>query len=238
MELMQRLDFSAPDIGEQASAIMRSFLVDYAGAYEVNGNKAMIVYADKNKAVECAAQFAELLDRSANVFAYAPEFSDYLRGFPDVPLEGVERFLYWSKENYSHKLKTITAMTDLIIYHHQGNNPPFLIASKQIYANHYMEASLALTMLFDRKEADPSPSFYLVYVNRSRIDLLRKWYRFLARGKLSDKGRESLQKTVSELKSKVEAEFKAARELDDGVRSLGTIMTKAPACCTPRTTWR
>lgn len=234
MELIQKLDFSAPDIEEQASATMRSFLADYAAAYEVRGNKAMIVYADKSKAIECGAQFAELLDRSSNVFVYAPEFRDYLRGFPDVTLERVERFLYWSRENYGHKLKTITAMTDLVIYHHQGNNPPFLIASKQIYASHYMEASLALTMLFDSTEADPSPSFYLVYVNRSRIDLLRKWYSFLARGKLSDKGRESLRKTVTELKSKVEAEFKAAPERDAGARSLGTRgqnTIPASQCC-------
>ncbi len=113
-------------------------------------------------------------------------------------------------------------MTDLVIYHHPGHNPSFLIASKQIYASHYMEGSLALTMLFDRKDSDPSPSFYLVYVNRSRIDLLRKWYSFLARGNVSDSARNSLHKTVSELKNRVESEFKTAQEQVGGVGSPGT----------------
>ncbi len=211
MELIQRqVDFSAPDTEQQANAAIRRLLLDYARNYEENGNKAMIVYADKGHAVASASEFAELLDRSSRILAYAPEFRDYLRDFPNTALEGVERFLYWSKENYGHRLKPVISLTDLVIYHQPGKNPPFLIASKQIYASHYMEGSLALTMLFDRTEADPSPSFYLVYVNRSRFDPLRKWYSFLARGNVTGKARDSLVKNVTELRSKVEAEFKAA----------------------------
>ena len=213
MELIHsQLDFSAPTIEENANAAMRSLLANYAREYEANGNRAMIVYADKDRAVESATQFAELIHRSSNVLAYAPEFRDYLLDFPNATLEGVERFLYWSRENYGHNLQPVLAITDLVMYHRPDSNPPFLVASKQIYATHYFEASLELTMLFERNETDPSPSFYLVYVNRSRIDLLRKWYSVFARGSLSESARNSIRKTVSELRSKVEAEFKAAQD--------------------------
>lgn len=210
--LHQQLDFSAPVVEEQANTVMRSLLADYVQEYAAGGNKAMIVYDDKDQAVESATQFAELLDRSSYLLEYAPEFQTYLRVFPDATLQDVERFQYWSRENYGHDLKQVVAITDVIMYLRAGGeNPPVVIASKQIYASHYFEASLGLTMLFERSETDPSPSFYLVYVNRSRIDLLRKWYSALARGRLSESVRSSMRKNLSELRSTVEAEYKAAQ---------------------------
>lgn len=210
--LHQRLDFSAPGIEEQANTVIRNLLADHVRDYVAGGNKAMIVYDDKAHAVQSATQFAELLDRSSYLLEYAPEFQTYLRDFPDATLQGVETFQYWSRENYGHDLKPVVAITDVAMYLRAGGkNPPVLIASKQIYASHYYEASLGLTMLFERTEADSSPSFYLVYVNRSRIDLLRKWYSALARGRLSDNVRSSMRKNLVELRNKVEAEYRATQ---------------------------
>jgi len=130
-----------------------------------------------------------------------------LRGLSVTPLEGVERFLYWSKENYGHDLRPVVAITDVIIYQHPEGNPPVVIASKQIYASHYFEASLGMTLLFEGSETNTPPAFYLVYVNRSQIDLLRRWYSIFGRGSLSEGVRGSMRKNLSELKTKVEAEY-------------------------------
>lgn len=214
--LRQQLDFSAPDIAEQASAAFRTLLAEYAREYEAGGNKAMIVYDDKGHTVESATQFTQILDQSSYLTEYAPEFQTYLREFPAAPLPGVERFQYWSRENYGHDLKPVLAVTDVILYlRESGDNPPVLIASKQIFASHYYEGSLGLTMLFERSPADSYPSFYLVYVNRSRIDLLRKWYSGLARGRISDSVRRSMEKNLSELKTKVEAEYQESISLNN-----------------------
>lgn len=211
IEQIQQLDFADPAFGEQANTTMRNLLADYAREYATGGNQAMVVYEDKGTIVETATQFARLLNRSPYLLEYAPEFLEYLQDFPGTPLEGVERFLYWSKENYGHDLRPVVAITDVIIYQHPGGNPPVMIASKQIYASHYFEASLGLTMLFESSEPDSLPGFYLVYVNRSRIDLLRKWYSIFGRGSLSDSVRNSMRKNVSELRTKVEAEYSATQ---------------------------
>jgi hypothetical protein len=207
IELIQQLDFADPGIEEQANTVMRNLLADYARQYAAGGNKAMVVYEDKDYVVETATEFAELLDRSPYLLGYAPEFLEYLRTFPGTALDGVERFLYWSKENYGHDLRPVVAITDVILYQRAGRTPPVVIASKQIYANHYFEGSLGLTMLFERNETDAVPGFYLVYVNRSRIDLLRKWYSIFGRGSLSDNVRASMRKNLSELRTKVESEY-------------------------------
>jgi hypothetical protein len=49
-----------------------------------------------------------------------------------------------------------------------------MIASKQIYASHYFEASLELTALIENEVAGESPGLLLLYLNRSRFDTLRK----------------------------------------------------------------
>ncbi len=212
IEVIQRLDFAAPEAGEQATALMRSLLADYARANSAGGNQAMVVYEDKGNPAASGTQFAELLGESSYLVEYAPEFLDYLRSLPEKTPLSVDRFLYWSKENYGHDLKAIVSITDAIVYQQAaGRVPPVLLASKQIYANHYFESSLGLTMLFGPMEGDPSPSFYIVYVNRSRIDLLRKWYSVFARGRISDSGASSMRKGVLELKNKIEAEYATAQ---------------------------
>ena len=211
IEAIQRLDFADPAMEEQLNTAMRNLLADYAREYVTGGTKAMVVYADKAYLVETATQFAGLLHRSPYLLEYAPEFPAYLRDFSGTPPEGVERFLYWSKENYGHDLRPVVAITDVIMYQHPGGNPPVVIASKQIYASHYFEASLGMTLLFEGNETDTSPGFYLVYVNRSQIDLLRKWYSIFGRGSLSDSVRSSMRKNLSELKTKVEAEYSATQ---------------------------
>ena len=64
-----------------------------------------------------------------------------------------------------------------------------LIASKGIYANHSLEASLGLTALIHSKSS-ALPRTYLVYVNRSRTDALRGLFagskRTLIGGRLRD----------------------------------------------------
>ena len=44
---------------------------------------------------------------------------------------------------------------------------------------HYYEAALGLTVMIQDLEA-PEPGFYLMHINRSRIDVLRRVPRFLA----------------------------------------------------------
>jgi hypothetical protein len=46
----------------------------------------------------------------------------------------------------------------------------YAIASKQIYAMHYFDASLGLTLLVPDPSA-PLAATYVVYLNRSRIDV-------------------------------------------------------------------
>src|ERR1035437_8151582 len=80
-----------------------------------------------------------------------------------------------------------------------------VIASKQIYASHYFDASLGLTAAIDDPGAAAGPGMYLVHLNRSRIDLLRGFFgglrRAFLRGGLRDGRRKNLVEVVRKLES-------------------------------------
>jgi hypothetical protein len=79
-----------------------------------------------------------------------------------------------------------------------------VIASKQIWASHYYDGSLGITVL-----VDANPGTYLVYLNRSRIDLLRDagFKRWLVKRFAPG----AIRKEVVTLKRQVEASPEAAK---------------------------
>jgi hypothetical protein len=64
----------------------------------------------------------------------------------------------------------------------------YAIGSKQIYAMHYFDASLGLTLLVPDRTA-AAPATYVVYVNRSRIDLFDGFFGGVARKIVAGKAR-------------------------------------------------
>jgi hypothetical protein len=112
----------------------------------------------------------------------------------------VSEFLYWSIETFG--LKPVTSITHVSIYVQPERT---VVASKQIYASHYFDASLGLTAALDDPGAVSGPGMYLLYLNRSRIDLLSGFFgglrRAVLRGRLRDGMRRNLVDAVRKLES-------------------------------------
>jgi len=194
-----------PQVPEQsfvtrANAVLRDELLDYIQSYLSVGDQDLITYHDKDKPVSLYEQFHSMLTGWSSLHQLAPEFCDVLTRGPQQRLPFLEEFLYWSKESFG--LKPVISVTQVTIFRLPGQT---WIASKQIYASHYFDASLAITLTAD-DPADPSGnSVYLAYVNRSRIDLLggafAGFVRHMVRGRLEDGMRKNLQQTVTRLES-------------------------------------
>jgi hypothetical protein len=213
--IQQQVAWLAPDVQEHAAAAFRKTLLEYIETYLAAGNSAMITYNDKGHPVQTREEFQHFLEEAPYLSACAPQFSEYLRSFPAMDLPEMEHFIYWSKEIYSSDLKPVLTVTHASIYqpweiakpagvNAPGFSRPFILASKQIYAAHYYESSLGLTLLLDARTETGGPAFYMVYENRSTIDLLRKWYSGLARGRVSGRVRDGMKKNMLQLKQKIE----------------------------------
>ena len=144
----------------------RGVLLKRVQAYLTNGDVA--AYDDQQRHVWPATRFASILDHSVFLTQRLPRLAEHLRDYPLTVAPGVESFVYWSKERLASKaIISITHVT--LVRSHDPGLPEVLVAAKEIFSTHYVNASLGVTALM---RGDPGGSSYLVYVNRSEVDVL------------------------------------------------------------------
>ena len=198
--IASEIDWSQPDHDSRAQSVFREELLNYIGAYLHQGNSALIVYRDENKPVRLADEFRAVLDARPGLAGFVPQFHDYLANYPAGKPPDVSEFFYWSRERFG--LKPAATVTHVSLYVQPGRA---VIASKQIYASHYFDASLGLTAVLDDGEAAPGPGMYLVYINRSRIDLLSGFLGGLRRTVVRGRLREGMRKNMVDVVQKLES---------------------------------
>lgn len=207
--VQKEINWASPNAARQANQFAREALLQYVKEYLAGGNAALSEYNDKEQPLRLAEEFDHILQASPYVYDKTPEFYEYLRQYPRQPLEGVENFIYWSKEKFG--LKPVISVTHVSNYR-QPQIGRTVIASKQIYGSHYFEASLGLTGLV---EAVPSstaqPAFYLLYVNRSRADALRGGFGGLARGSVKRHARDGMLENMAKMQQSIDQSYRASR---------------------------
>jgi len=163
------IDWRAADASSKASLLVRQTLVDHVARYLQSGTAAAMEYADRLPRVNVGREFASLVDADPITSRYAPRLRRHLLAFPMSSAEKVTDFVYWSKERV--RGRPVISITHVATAAAVDDSPvAYAVGSKQIYAMHYYDASLGLTLLVPDRAA-ASPATYVVYLNRSRIDL-------------------------------------------------------------------
>jgi hypothetical protein len=184
---------------EDNASAFRRILVRYVGDYLKRGNDALVVYNDRSPQVRLSDEFADLLRGYQTIQQLAPDLAQYLERFPVSPPEGVRDFVYWSKEKAG--FKAITSLTHVTLYRKTVENRSWeFITSKQIYATHYFESSMGLSAVIEGSAGD----LWLVYVNRSRTDVLRGWFSSLKRSIIRGRAQSALRTQLTETKNRLE----------------------------------
>jgi hypothetical protein len=198
----REVNWRASDWRQQAGALWRRVLADYTSGYRANGRSALAEYRNKEVPLSVATEFDGLFDRSRAFESLAPGFFRYLRNFPAAPLEGVEDLFYWSKTDFG--IRPVIAVTHLSLYRLPSVSPTertsALIATKQIYATHYFDAALGLTLAFD----DGADAIYMVCINRARTRSLSSFMRGLVRSTVQRRSREALEHVLRSTKTALE----------------------------------
>ncbi len=197
--LQQEVDWESPGAAQRVNQLARTALLEYVKRYLAGGNAALSEYNDKEKPLRIAEEFDSILQASPYIYDYVPEFYEYLRNYPRAPTENVDDFIYWSKEKFG--LKPVISVSHVSIYSPQPGIT--LIASKQLYASHYFEASLGLTVAVAPSQSQ-RPVFYLLYLNRSRSDALHGGFSGMVRGKVRSRTRDGTKETLERVKRSIE----------------------------------
>lgn len=197
------VDWRAPDWRQQAGSLWRQLLVDYVAEYAAHGAKALAEYQNKEVPLSVSEEFKVLFEEMRYFRPAAAEFLGYLEAFPAARLEGSEDILYWDKKAFG--LRPVVSLTHLTLYAPPGvrspaPSPTALIATKQIYATHYFDAALGLTLVFD----DHASGFYMLCVDRARTRSLTSFIRGFVRGIVQRRSRDAMEKILRTTKLTLE----------------------------------
>jgi len=189
----KEIDWAAPDYQLQVTNLFKEMLVAYLKDYRARGEAALIEYNDKRDRINLAAEQRALTSASGYINSF---LADTKSG-----LQLLEERLVWSKIKFG--LKPVIAVNHISIYKRNSDaGPQVLVASKQIYANHYFNAFLALTAFVNVPGA--TNGSYLVYENRSRADGLEGPFGRIKRGVVEKKALEGLRGIIAQSKASLE----------------------------------
>ena len=216
----KEIDWTAPDYQLRVTNLFKEMLVAYIKDYRARGEAALIQYNDKRDRINLATEQRALDSASGYINSF---LADTKSG-----LELIEEALVWSKIKFG--LKPVIAVNHISIYKRNSDvGPQVLVASKQIYANHYFNAFLALTAFVNVPGA--TNGSYLVYENRSRADGLEGPFGKIKRGVVEKKALEGLRGIMAQSKASLEGpaltasteEFSSYRSGGWGHRLFGGI---------------
>jgi hypothetical protein len=205
----RNVNWGAPDYDAQANSAFRRALFEYVTSYLANGSAQLVVYRDRKNPLPLRDEFASVVEASPYLTEYVPALRNYMLQFPRSTLTCSEEFIYWSKERFGYK--PVVSLSHVTIQKGKLNGAnAAVISSKQIYASHYFSASLGISA-FIENGAGSSQGAWLIYLNRTRSDLLQGIFGGVVRFFVRRRVPEGLDKYQRLLKQKLESAYQGKR---------------------------
>jgi hypothetical protein len=110
----QSVNWSAPDVANQANQLAQKMALEVIQRYTQGGNTALGTYMDKHHPAVVGETFASLLSRSKALPVYLPELERYLLEYPQAQSENIQSEFYWEKVNFG--LKPTLRIVQAIVY--------------------------------------------------------------------------------------------------------------------------
>ena len=203
METFQRsVNWSVPDVATQVNVLARKMALEALARYHEGGNAALGTYRDKHHPAAVGDTFQSLLSRSKALPVYLPDLDRYLLEYPKASSERIQSEFYWEKVNFG--LKPTLRILQAIVYRGTDpTGPAYAVAVKQLYASHYFETALDLTVCV----RDPQRSgMYLITLKGSEQAGLTGLKGGIVRKVAVDKTRSSLEKALGTIKTRLESQ--------------------------------
>ena len=206
IERIAAVKWAAPDAAAQANAAMRELLTQLVVNYRRSGDEALMTYENERQPLSVTEEFRTMMAAPPAVLRRFPTLERHLRQFPTESGGDVTDVIYWSKEDVGPKV--IISVTHLAIARVSYAPVIYAAASKQLYGSHYFDSSLGLTLLL--QDDNPSTTT-LVYLNRSRIDVLDGFLGGLKRAVVRSRARAAMSDTLSRLRVRLPARLKESK---------------------------
>src|SRR5262249_53394252 len=190
------VNWSGSDTATQVNRLGQKMALEALTRYIQGGNTALGTYRDKEHPTEVAEVFRSLLSRSKALPVYLPELDRYLLEYPNAGSENIHSLFYWEKVNFG--LKPTLRIVQAIVYRRpHPTDPAYAIAEKQLYASHYFQTALDLTVCIRDQENTGHPGFYLITLKGSQQAGLTGLKGSILRKVAVDRTRSSLERALA-----------------------------------------
>lgn len=208
MDLLAKIDWSAPDAPQRAEELIRERAYLGTMAYLESGSASLGVHRDQKKPGFVAKEFEALLDASPYILAYRPELHEYLVNYPQATLEGATDFLYWSQYDYG---KPVLRVSHATIYPtEEGTNASAIVTGKQVFFSHFFMAGLELHVL-ERDERAQGEAFYLISLIKMRTDGVGGMFGDMLKNSVQKDVMKNMQGYLDSTKAAIEQYYKDRR---------------------------
>ena len=199
-----QINWKAADATDRANKMFRQLLFDTLETYRHKGPWALSTYDDGETALSPAREFQMLLS-PGDMPVDLPELTKFLGQYPAATLGEAETFFYWNKGAFG--LKPTTRISQMAIYpvgkSGATSGVHTVIATKQVYSNHYFSATLELrTIVYDPER--PGAGYYMFYTTRSRVTNLTGFLGPIIRSIVKSKARSGMERLLLTTKKSVE----------------------------------
>ena len=183
----------------------RQVVLARVSGYLAGGLAGLPPPANRSNAACFDEVFQGLLAASPSL-PQAPIAARWLRDFPHTA-EQVESFLYWSQETYGAG-KPVVVVTHVGIIPPASPGAPAIVVGKQVMATRYMTGGLSLTAITTDEAND---AHYLVYLNRTGVDLLGGLFGPFKRAALESRLKRELPDLIQKLRTRLERSQRTGR---------------------------
>ncbi len=198
--IQSEIDWRDPDRQKKLSALLKSMIISYIKDYLERGNEGLIEYYDKPQVVRLNDEYAKLRGSLFWSEAFAPEFVQYYDDYPAGELKGVKNTVSWVKIKVG--LKPVVIFSHNTDYQKQSNGTSqAFIVSKQIYANHYFDSTLGVSIVVGFPRTDGKDETYVLFRNYSRSRALGGRIGKLVQGLVAGQAVDRVHEVLAETKT-------------------------------------
>lgn len=205
--LRDEIAAAAPNDRRQgAQQAFRRVLLARVNAYQAGGLAGLAPIVNRG-APFCLDQVLQELVTAGRPLPAEPCTTDWLT--EKAAANRVESFIYWSQEYYGAG-KPAVIVTHVGLVPPAAPSDPAIVLGKQIFASRYMTGGMSLTAV----AADgASGDRYLLYVNRTGVDLLGGMFGPIKRAVLESRLRREVPEIIGKLRTRLEVDDARSRSL-------------------------
>jgi hypothetical protein len=205
------LDPASASVDSAASAAFGQRMIDYVNTYRTHGNAALVEYDDQPKATGAAQVWDGMLSQSPYVYTELPSLARYLNEYPRERPPGMRDAIFWTQEDIPGAQPLVT-VTHQVVYDPPEMTGATVVASKQLYCDHYLDGEFDLMAIIDPAPSggDQKQAAYVVFIRRLHFDDLPSGGIVNIRGKVVGKTRDMMQQQLRDTKRASEQAFASA----------------------------